>query len=287
MSPRILRTSILAISLTASLLASAHCDTLSGPVLSAARNALDSGNVNLVLVWVQPKDEAKVRDAFELARQNRQAEGIDGKSTHAFFETLVRVHREGEGATFEGIKAADTDVGPAVPAAERTLELNDIEGLDAMLHERMKQEILAQHRSVVEKKKYDPNDLVKGRAYVGAYVNYMHYVEGLYQAATNTSPHGHEPATGAATMGHDDHGKGPSISGQDDHGKGASIPGHDDPAKGASAAAHRHANDGHAGHAYGSEGHTGHVPWLLAGLFGVVMVGQTSWIVSRRKRQQS
>ena len=35
----------------------AHCDGLDGPVVKAARNALEMGNVNLVLIWVQKKDE--------------------------------------------------------------------------------------------------------------------------------------------------------------------------------------------------------------------------------------
>ena len=33
--------------------ASAHCDGLDGPVVQAAQQALETGNVNLVLVWVQ------------------------------------------------------------------------------------------------------------------------------------------------------------------------------------------------------------------------------------------
>ena len=42
----------------------AHCDTLDGPVIQAARQALDTGNVDLVLVWIQPKDEAEIRSGF-------------------------------------------------------------------------------------------------------------------------------------------------------------------------------------------------------------------------------
>jgi hypothetical protein len=37
----------------------AHCDTPDGLVVAAARKALDTGNVNLVLIWVQKRDEAE------------------------------------------------------------------------------------------------------------------------------------------------------------------------------------------------------------------------------------
>jgi hypothetical protein len=30
----------------------AHCDTMEGPVIKAARKALETGNINLVLIWV-------------------------------------------------------------------------------------------------------------------------------------------------------------------------------------------------------------------------------------------
>ena len=46
---------VLAVSFFSAVMSSAlaHCDTLAGPVVGAARKALDSGNVNLILVWVQ------------------------------------------------------------------------------------------------------------------------------------------------------------------------------------------------------------------------------------------
>lgn len=42
----------------------AHCDTMSGPVVQAARQALESGNVKRVLIWVRERDEAEITRAF-------------------------------------------------------------------------------------------------------------------------------------------------------------------------------------------------------------------------------
>src|SRR5689334_21099399 len=77
---------------TSSLLA--HCDGLDGPVVQAARQALDKGNVNLVLIWVQPADEATVRRAFNktLAVRKLNADAREMADFY-FFETVVRVHR--------------------------------------------------------------------------------------------------------------------------------------------------------------------------------------------------
>jgi hypothetical protein len=93
-----------------------HCDGLDGPVVSLARRALDAGNVNLVLPWVREQDEAEVREAFAhaLAVRKLGGEAKDLADRH-FFETLVRVHRAGEGAPYTGLKPAGRDLGPAIP----------------------------------------------------------------------------------------------------------------------------------------------------------------------------
>lgn len=46
-----------------------HCDTLDGPVVKAAKKALDTGTVNLVLPWVPEKAEDELRNAFEKTLQ--------------------------------------------------------------------------------------------------------------------------------------------------------------------------------------------------------------------------
>jgi hypothetical protein len=79
--------------------ARAHCDTLDGPVVKAAQQALETANVKLILIWVQEKDEPEIIDAFQktldVRKLNPTAKDL---ADRFFFETLVRVHRAGEGA---------------------------------------------------------------------------------------------------------------------------------------------------------------------------------------------
>jgi hypothetical protein len=54
----------------------AHCDGMDGPVVKAAQKALETGNVNLVLIWVQKKDEDEIKKAFQktlAVRDEREA----------------------------------------------------------------------------------------------------------------------------------------------------------------------------------------------------------------------
>lgn len=99
-----------------------HCDSLDGPVVTAARAALEAGDVDLVLPFVPADGETEVRDAFALVLDARSTGGEAADvADRWFFETVVRVHRAGEGAPFTGLKPAGLDVGPVIPAAERAL----------------------------------------------------------------------------------------------------------------------------------------------------------------------
>ncbi len=165
--------------------ASAHCDTLDGPVVSAAQKALDTGNVNLVLVWVQKKDEGEIRKAFDQARKKE----IEPRK---FYETLVRVHRAGEGAPFEGLKPAG-QVEPPVAAADKAIDTGKLQPLAKLVKERVEKGLHSRYDTVMATKKYDPNDVDAGRAYVAAYVDFMHYAERVHDAAGSEAPaHEHE-----------------------------------------------------------------------------------------------
>ena len=196
MKTRLVSAVALAVALAWAVPAQAHCDTLDGPVVEAARSALDTGNVNRVLVWVQTRDEPEIRHAFEKALAVRTA-GADARqlADSYFFETLVRVHRAGEGAAYTGLKPAGS-IEPAVAAADEAIESGRLQGLSKMIAERTEKGLHEHFAQVMAKKKYGPNDIEAGRAYAGAYVEFIHYAERLHDAAQTLAP---EPASKAPT----------------------------------------------------------------------------------------
>ena len=167
-----------------------HCDTLDGPVVQLARKALETGNVNLVLPWVRAEDEGEIRHAFEHARAVRKlgSEARELADTH-FFETLVRIHRASEGASYTGLKPAGLDLGPAVPAADKALEDGAIEPVIQLLTDAVRDGVRRHFHAAYHHRKFDVNDVAAGREYVEAYVPYVHYIEGLWDAATGAAGH--------------------------------------------------------------------------------------------------
>lgn len=171
----------------------AHCDGMDGPVVKAAKKALETGNVNLVLIWVQKQDEETIKRAFEktLAVRKLNADAKEFADMY-FFETLVRVHRAGEGAPYTGLKPAGGDLGPAIPAADQAIDSSSEKVLMKILKENVEEGVLEYFKEVLERKKFDENDIERGREFVKAYVEFIHYVERIYEA-TKKSAHGHFP----------------------------------------------------------------------------------------------
>lgn len=179
----------------------AHCDGLDGPVVKAARQALAKGDVNLVLIWIQPGDEAELRRAFEhtmaVRKLSPEAEKL---ADHHFFETLVRIHRAGEGVAFTGLKPAGRDLGPAIPLAERAIESGSAEAPVRVLTSAVAEGLQERFKQVQSTKGFKSDDTRAGREYVKAYVGFLHYVEGLHEAVQAA---GHEHTAPGKTVEHE------------------------------------------------------------------------------------
>jgi hypothetical protein len=187
---------ILALSVFPSAQVRAHCDTLDGPVVETAKLALQKGDVTPVLKWVNKESEKEIRDAFVLTSKVRtQGEDARKLADLHFFETLVRVHRAGEGEPFTGLKPAGT-IDPAFKAADKALQEGKIDELAAELTNSVQDGIRKRFAEVIEKKKHAEDSVEAGRAYVAAYVDYAHFVESLHtisSRATEEHAHLHAP----------------------------------------------------------------------------------------------
>lgn len=173
-----------------------HCDSLDGPVVRAARAALDHEDVELVLPYVPEPGEAEVRQAFDLAVKAR-TEGAEAREVadRYLFETVVRVHRAGEGAPFTGLKPAGLDVGPVIPLAERAIEQGDAEELADFLSSAVRDEVRARFAAVTETKAHAAEGVGAARRYVTAMLGLQVWSHKLYGAvhgaAHEGGDHGH------------------------------------------------------------------------------------------------
>lgn len=94
------------------------------------------------------------------------------------FDTLVRLHRNGEGVGFEGVKPAGTPVDARVPAADRSIETGNLYPLANLVPAERKHELHVRFERVMALKNFNVDDVVAGRNYVMAYVSFFKFAEG-------------------------------------------------------------------------------------------------------------
>ncbi len=158
----------------------AHCDTLDGPVVATARVALEKGNITPILKWVSADKEDEIKTAFQKTL-NVRTQGTEAKdlADMYFFETLVRIHREGEGAPYTGLKPGEA-IDPAVALADKSLESANVDKLVNVLSGAMANGIRDRFYTAFAKQKTADDSIVAGREFVESYVIFTHYVEGLH-----------------------------------------------------------------------------------------------------------
>lgn len=183
--------------------ASAHCDTMAGPVVMTAQAALDAGDVAPVLKWVKADHEAEIREAFQQTLAVRKL-GPQAKSLadNYFFETLVRVHRAGEGAPYTGLQPAGS-IEPIVAASDKALETGSSGELVKHMTDAVAKGVRERFNRAYEAKKHANESVAAGREFVEAYVEYTHYVERLHIDATgHADAHGESKAPAVEQHGH-------------------------------------------------------------------------------------
>lgn len=169
-----------------------HCDSLDGPVVAAARRALAMGDVDLVLPYVHAGAEFEVRDAFDLTVKARTHGREAGEvADRWFFETVVRLHRAGEGAHFTGLKPAGLDVGPVIPAAERALESGSPDELADMLCTGVRDQVESRLAQAMALRKHADGGVPQARAWVEAMLGLQVWSHHLNKQIVGASGHEH------------------------------------------------------------------------------------------------
>lgn len=171
----------------------AHCDTLDGPVVAAARAALASGDVTPLLKWVSTEEEENIREAFihtlavrKLGNKAKQLADM------YFFETLVRIHRAGEGAPYTGLKPG-TSIDPAVALADKAIESGSVDKLANVLTQALDKGVRERFERVMKTRQHADESVAAGREFVEAYVQFTHYSEGIHGLLKKAGSHHEHP----------------------------------------------------------------------------------------------
>lgn len=167
-----------------------HCDTIDGPLVKTAMKALEENNVNLVLPWAPKEAEEEIIRSFNQTMKIRDKDDETREiADRWFFETVVRLHREGEGAYFQGLKPAGLDTGPVIPLTEECYKIKDTRKVIDYLQKEVQKDISLRFQKVIDTEKYDINDVESARYHIDAMLDYMTHSHHLYSAMVGNKSH--------------------------------------------------------------------------------------------------
>lgn len=174
-----------------------HCDTLDGPVVKAIKKAIEQNNVNYILPWVPQKAESEVMEAFnKTLKARKEGKAAEEVADLWLYETTVRLHREGEGAPYTGLKPEGLDWGPVVPRAEKAIENGSPKEVIDFINHTVQEELEKRFHKVLASKQFDINNVSAAREYVHAELGFVLFSHGLYAKITGKGEHDEEGLKG-------------------------------------------------------------------------------------------
>lgn len=168
----------------------AHCDTMDGPLVADIKKSLKSKNIMPVLKWIKKSDEEEIKNIFErvlsFSKENsEQKELLD----LYFIETVVRLHRKGEGAPYNGLKPSGFPIDPIIKKGDLSITSGKVDDLAELLSKEIKIKIKNKFEKAWELKKNANLDVEIGRKYTEAYADYIHFIESLHKLIEDSHHH--------------------------------------------------------------------------------------------------
>ena len=169
-----------------------HCDSKDGPVVKAAMRALELEDVSIVLPFVPENAEEEVSSAFVKVVIARKA-GLEAAEVadEWFCETVVRLHRAGEGAAFTGLKPAGLGHGPVVPVAEEAIESGDMSEIAELLTSTLRDEVRRKFDEVQRLKHRDNIEIADAWRYAEAMLGFIVWSHKTFKCIESDPLHDH------------------------------------------------------------------------------------------------
>ena len=165
-------------------------DPHNGPVMRAAKMALETGNANYVLIWVSEKSENTLKNLLEKTYCERSSrKNLQNRAIDWYFETVNRFHLANKGALYTCLKPGGLDENPIVPKVERAIETGNFEKIIGVIPNTHAADVREHFHHVMDKRNYDLNNIAAGRAYVSAFFDFIGYVHNLSSVIPGEGDH--------------------------------------------------------------------------------------------------
>ena len=155
-------------------------DLLNGPVIRAAKTALETGDANYIVIWVPEESENTLKNLLEQTcctqriKNNMQNRAIDW-----YFDTVNRLCFADRKMMSTVLKPDGCNENLIISKAVKAIETGSVEIITDNISVAYEEEVKQRFRQVINKKNYPVNNPTAGRAYVSAFFEFMGYVQSL------------------------------------------------------------------------------------------------------------
>jgi len=155
-------------------------DAGNGPILKAAKIALETGNPNYILIWIPEESENTYKNLLEKTCCERSVRKNTGDCAIGwYFETVNRFHYAGRCPHYVNMKSDGLYGSQIIPDVEGAIESGNFEKIIARIPDSHVADARERFHRVRNKRNYDINNIAAGRAYVSAFITFIEYVQNL------------------------------------------------------------------------------------------------------------
>ena len=157
-----------------------------GPVMRAAKMALETGNANYILIWVPEESENTLKNLIEKTCCERSSrKNIQNLAINWYFQTVSRLKYANGWPHCPGMKSERSDEKPIVLMVERAIETGNIEEIIGVIPCTHAGDVRQRFHHVMDKRNYNVDNIADGRAYVSSFIDLIVYLNNLYTSISD------------------------------------------------------------------------------------------------------
>lgn len=155
-------------------------DSHNGPMMIAAKRALETGKAHHILIWIPEKSENTLKNLLEkvCCKRRIQADGHD-RIVDWYFETISRFHSGYYGPHNLNISTKTPEEKSIIFLVESACESGNFEEITTVIRDTPTGEMRQRFDDVMKKRNYCEENIAAGRVYVSVFTYFIAFVNNL------------------------------------------------------------------------------------------------------------
>ena len=154
-------------------------DDMQGPVVKAAKMALETGNVNYILIWLPEESENTLKNLLEKTCCTRSSRmNVQNQAYDWYFETVNRIYLSSRSPDYYTTQSRGL-AGKLFLKIDRAIESGNFEEIRDIIPGTHAADVKQRFQHVMDTRNFSVNDITAGRAYVSAFFDFTRHVHNL------------------------------------------------------------------------------------------------------------